>query len=93
MRHALIFLQLIEPYLVGNKKDYAKLVIQFISQRIEGKLKYQSKRNELGRYINGHSPDYSSYDICLYNQYKELRDPQRLHAMPLPSYFQKRVKI
>lgn len=89
IEHAKHFLDLIYPKLIGNKKEYAGIVLKFLESRINRKINFKAERNEKGQYLHGHSPEYTGYEEQLYTQYKELRDPQRLHAMPLPSSLRK----
>jgi len=84
MDHSLKFLNLIKDHLIGMKKEYSKLVINFINVRLNKKKEHKNKRNKLGRFTSGGNPLLGKEEYSLYQQYKKLREPQRLHAMPLP---------
>jgi len=86
---ALRFLNHISPLLNGNKKEYSKLLTQFLKSRIERINSFEIKRDDKGRYLGGTKPIINDYVHNLFIQYTKLRDPQRLHAMPLPLTLQK----
>lgn len=83
------FLDIVSPKLIGNKKEYAALLLEFLNHRILVNKDYKAERNAKGQYIHGTRPEFTNIEVDLYNRYKELRDPQRLHAMPLPSCLRK----
>ena len=87
------FLEMVSPYLRGIKKEYSKIVLDFLNKRINRKRRFRRKRNDKGQFTVGYSPPYLKDELALYKRYRELRAPQRLHAMPPPRGLHERVKI
>jgi hypothetical protein len=78
------FLELIIPYLKGLKVAEAELSLKYINNRLKRNDESQP-RNPNGTFVRNNKAPFTNEDVGMYKDYKKLKDPQRLHAMPPPS--------
>lgn len=81
------FVAMIIPYLKGWKKDEAAMALRFVRNRIARNLEPPA-RHEDGRFVGNGKAPFTEEDVSLYSEYKKLKAPQRLHAIPRPSALQ-----
>jgi hypothetical protein len=78
------FLELIIPFLVGMKQAEAKLSLKYVENRIK-RNKEPQPRNSDGTFVGNNKAPFTTEETGMYNEYKKLKAPQRLHVMPPPN--------
>ena len=71
---------LLKPYLRGLKRRQAEILENFVANRSIKNSNHISERDENGRFVTGGRAKFDHLDEALFKQYRETRDPQRLHA-------------
>jgi hypothetical protein len=78
------FLEMVIPCLMGLKKHEASITYKFIMNRINRGIQKNYQRKNDGTFITNGKPPFSDNEVLMYQEYKKLKVPQRLHGMPLP---------
>jgi len=68
-----LFLDDLMPYMVGEKKEIAKIVRDFCQHRANVHEQWKKERGTDGRYKSGAKTSYSEIDIQFYNEYKSFK--------------------
>lgn len=67
------FLDDLMPYMVGEKKEIAKIVRDFCKHRVDIHEQWKSERGTDGKYKSGAKTSYTAVDIQFYNDYKNFK--------------------
>ncbi len=68
------FLEILEPYFIGDKKSYMQIVNKFLKRRLNIFKNYKRETGRDGRFKSGCKSSFNEIDEKLYNEYKKLRE-------------------